>query len=214
MATEAQFTLDAMDFPLGTIFENLPDVEVELERVVPTENVLVPYFWIRGEPIADIEFALVEHPAIREIALVDSIDDEYLLRAEWKPDHEGVLTGLRNTGVTLLSARGSSERWEFEVRGEDQNAISAFQEYCNDHEIPIRVTNIHRLTPTHGGSEYDLTDTQREALTLAYERGYFDSPRRAELDVIADELDITRQALASRLRRGHKRLLAQTIANS
>jgi Predicted DNA binding protein len=56
-----------------------------------------------------------------------------------------------------------------------------------------------------------LTDTQREALVLAYERGYFNSPRESSLEAIGEELGITQQSLSSRLRRGHRRLIENTL---
>ncbi|MEA5389123.1 helix-turn-helix domain-containing protein [Haloarculaceae archaeon H-GB11] len=59
-----------------------------------------------------------------------------------------------------------------------------------------------------------MTETQREALVLAYERGYFDSPRKVSLEEVAEELGITQQSLSSRLRRGHRRLIGATLAGS
>ena len=40
--------------PLGTIFENLPGVTVELERL-PHSPQVIPYFWVRGAKAGDIE---------------------------------------------------------------------------------------------------------------------------------------------------------------
>ena len=48
MATVAEFTLDSHEFPLGTVFAELPAVTVQLERVVPDANGVIPYFWFRG----------------------------------------------------------------------------------------------------------------------------------------------------------------------
>jgi predicted DNA binding protein len=59
-----------------------------------------------------------------------------------------------------------------------------------------------------------LTETQREALVLAHERGYYDSPRETSLEEIADELGITQQSLSSRLRRGYRRLVGETLISS
>jgi len=49
---------------------------------------------------------------------------------------------------------------------------------------------------------------------LAYERGYFDTPRETSLEEIAEELGITQQSLSSRLRRGHRRLIKATLSSS
>lgn len=100
---------------------------------------------------------------------------------------------------------------EYLVRAEvsDRDAIDSFREYCRDNDIPFRIQRIYREGPSVEGSV--LTDAQREALTVAYERGYFDSPREATLEVVADELGISRQAVADRLRRGHRRLIEATL---
>jgi hypothetical protein len=47
MATIAEFTIPANDFGLGRVFEHLRDAAIELERVVPTAEHILPYFWVR-----------------------------------------------------------------------------------------------------------------------------------------------------------------------
>jgi predicted DNA binding protein len=42
---------------------------------------------------------------------------------------------------------------------------------------------------------------------LAYERGFFDIPRRATAADLAAELDVSRQAVSERLRRGYAALV-------
>ncbi|WP_312912455.1 helix-turn-helix domain-containing protein [Natronosalvus caseinilyticus] len=212
MATVLEFTSPAEEFPLGTVFENLPGVTVELERLIPHETLIIPYFWIRGAEAEDIEAAFEAHAGIVSVDLVDSVDSEFLMRAEWEESYFGILSALAKTNVAVLSGIGTSDGWRFEVRGESRDAISEFRTSCQEHEIPIEITAVHALLPVQGDG-YELTDTQREALVLAYERGYFDSPREASLEDVADELGITQQSLSSRLRRGHRRLIGGTLAN-
>ena len=54
MATEATFTVPSDRFPLGTIFKQLPNVTVDLERLIPAQDVVIPYFWVRGTEVDDI----------------------------------------------------------------------------------------------------------------------------------------------------------------
>ena len=210
MATVMELTTPADEFPLGSVFENLPGVTVELERLIPHETLIIPYFWVRGAETEDIESAFDPHEGVTDIRLVDSIEDEYLMRAEWKQAYFGVLSALANANVAVLSGVGTKGEWRFEVRGEDQDALAEFREYCQKNEIPIDITAVHAMLPIQGEG-YELTETQREALVLAYERGYFDSPRETSLEEIADELDITQQSLSSRLQRGHRRLIRATL---
>jgi len=62
MATEATFTTSSDQFPLGTVFAQLPNVTVTLERLIPAQDVVIPYFWVRGTEVEDIENAFTEHP--------------------------------------------------------------------------------------------------------------------------------------------------------
>jgi predicted DNA binding protein len=213
MATVVEFTTPATEFPLGAVFETLPDATVELERLVPHGGRVVPYFWVRGGDAEDIEAAFESHPGLTAVRLVDSVDDDdYLLRAEWDRGHVGVLSGLADAGLVVLSGVGTADEWVFEVRGDSRADVGEFRTYCQTNGVPIEVTAVHALLPVRGEG-YELTEPQREALVAAYDRGYFDSPRRASLSEVADGLGVTQQSLSSRLRRGHRRLIAATLVH-
>jgi predicted DNA binding protein len=211
MATEATFTIPPDEFPLGSIFTSVPGVTVELERIVPRKGVIIPYFWVHGVDIDDVEAAFSTHLGVKTIRLIDSVDDEYLLRVEWDPEYEGILSTLDETGVPLITAIGTNDQWTFEIRGDQQDDIATFQQRCRDRDIPVTLTALHALTPVETATEAALTDSQLEALVLAYERGYFNSPRDVTMAELGAELGISQQAIASRLRRGIRRILGQTL---
>jgi len=173
---------------------------------------VIPYFWVRGTEVDDIESAFTAHPGVREIRLVDSVANEYLLRVEWAVDYDDVLTILTETAVPLLDATGTNEQWTFEIRGDDRSDIADFQRRCREHDIPVTLTALHALTPVETTTEAALTEPQQEALLLAFERGYFESPREATMAELGDELGISQQAVASRLRRGVKHVLQGTLS--
>jgi len=212
MATVAEFTLDSHEFPLGTVFAELPDVTVQLERLVPDASGVVPYFWVRGTETDAIVEQFPAHPGVEDIQLVDSVNDEYLLRCQWVPEHDSVLDALVSPDVVLLSAVGTGEKWTFEMRGESRGAIANFRNYCQEHGIPVTLTELRAVQPLD--ARHELTEKQREALILAFERGYFNSPRETTLQEVADELGITQQSLSSRLRRGNRRLIEKGLIES
>lgn len=214
MATEATFTVPADQFPLGTVFQQLPDVSVTLERIIPAQDVLVPYFWVRGTIADDIEKAFSDHPGVETIRLVDSVEDEYLLRVEWALEYAGILSTLAETEISLLKAAGTKHQWIFEVRSDDRSDIATFQQRCREVDLPVTLTKLHALTPVETETEAALTDTQQEALVLAYNRGYFESPREVTMEDLGDELDISQQAVGSRLRRGIKHILGTTLSET
>lgn len=214
MAIEAAFTIDQTEFPLSGVFEELPDATVELDRVVPTSDAVIPYFWIRAEGMDGLETDLEDDAGVEGIKIIDEVEDHTFLRIAWDFSHESVLTAIVNTDVTLLSGIGEEEQWTFEFRSREQEDVSEFQTYCREHDIPIELTELHALSSLRSDREYDLTEGQQRALLLAYNRGYFDTPRSATQNDLADELGISHQAVSSRLQRGIRRLVASTLVTN
>lgn len=212
MTVEASFTVDQPDFPLSAVFDDLAGATIELDRVVPTTDAVVPYLWIHGGSASDLTTDLSEDAGIDDVTVVDELDDQFIVRVRWNFDHESVLTAIVATEVVLLSGIGSEERWTFEVRASEQADLSAFQTYCRDHDVPIELTQLHELSADDSEGDYGLTDGQRQVVELAYANGYFDSPRAATQGDIAEELDVSRQAVSSRLQRGLRQLVADTVA--
>lgn len=211
MAIEATFTATDGEFPLAAVFAEFPDAVIELDRVVPTDEFIVPYFWVRDAEFENISMENVTHSGIHDIRVVDNVDGAAFIRIDWDLAYQSVLTAIIETNVHLISARGSENQWSFEFRAESQQALADFQSYCQDHDIPLELTKLHALSPLESGQEYDLTDTQREAMTVAYTLGYYESPREATRQDVANKLGVSPQAVGSRLQRGTRRLIASTL---
>lgn len=200
--------------PLGRVFDQLPGVTVaDLERIIPARDVLIPYFWVRGTVVDDMAGVFDDHPGVKQIELVDSVADEYLLRVAWEPSHDDVLSILSESDIAVIEATGTAEHWTFDIRGESRSDIAAFQSRCQEAGVPITLTGLHALTPVETGTEAVLTDPQMEALVLAYRSGYYESPREVTLANLGEDLGISPQAVASRLRRGIKHILGHTLSN-
>ncbi|WIV66244.1 helix-turn-helix domain-containing protein [Natrialbaceae archaeon AArc-T1-2] len=56
-----------------------------------------------------------------------------------------------------------------------------------------------------------LTDRQREALQVAWDRGYYDVPREGDLETVAEELGITTATASTLLRRAEARLVEDAL---
>jgi predicted DNA binding protein len=207
MSTLAEFTIERGAFPFDRLFESLPEATVEIERIIPTGDAILPYVWIEGCDGARARDLLAGSPNLTTVEVIDVVGDRTLLRCKYVEAYEGVLGAIVHTGVTLLSADGSADGWKIQVRGLEQGDISAFDQFCRSNDIPLKLIALHDLSATDGPYAQELTGPQREALLLAFEMGYFDEPRTSTLEDVAAELGISRQALAKRLRRGHRRLI-------
>ncbi|WP_254280088.1 helix-turn-helix domain-containing protein [Haloarcula marina] len=211
MATIAEFTVPPRTLALGTLFQRFPEAALEIERVVPTGAAVLPYFWVEGVDGATACEFLESKSIFEDITLVDAIDGRTLFRCRFDTEDQGLLGPVVDSGVTLLSATGTEDGWTIHVRGDEQKAVAAFDTACRENGIAPTLVEMHDMGSAEKNRPVELTDHQREALVLAYERGYFDEPRTATLDEIAGELDISRQALASRLRRGYRTLVESSV---
>ncbi len=210
MSVRVEFSVPASACALGRSLGDNPELSIELDRIVPTDSTIMPFFWLWGPDVESFCAAAREEPAIETLTIIDEVDNGALFRARWDPDAVGTLRSITDTDGVLLDARADTTGWAFEVRFADSEQTSRFRELCAKRDVPIQVTRVRTGAerPTHDG--YRLTDEQSEALAAAYRLGFFTEPRSATLEELADELGISPRAVAGRLRRGQATLLEET----
>lgn len=213
MAEIAEFTVASEAFPLGHLFEHIPDITIELDRIVPTQEAVIPYVWVRGGDPDTIVAAVEPHPDLRSMRLVDQADDSSLFRVEWEPEVSGIISCITETEASLVSGHGHQGEWVFEVRADSADGISDFQQCCRDHEIETTLSRLHTLSEMDTRGRYNITPEQEEALLLAFNEGYYDEPRATSLESIADQLGISRQSVSDRLKRGYRNLVGSTLVH-
>jgi len=197
--TEIRISSDA--FELGQILSLEQTSAIELETLVPSGDVTVPLFWVY-EPVENGFLEAVErYPTVNTVTEVDVFDDRTLIRIDWDASQDHLFQCILEHDGQILGATGSSEGWNFEIRFSDRETLSQCQTCCEDAHISLELTRIYNPTDPEAGPWYGLSEPQREALTLAIRRGYYDIPRGCTTAELADELGISDQAVTERLRR-------------
>lgn len=107
--------------------------------------------------------------------------------------------------VTILSMRGHNGEWNLRLLAPGREGISRAYERIRDFDDGADCLSVSTIGDNRNRS--GLTDSQREALLTAFEMGYFDIPRDVTANDVADELDISHQALSERFRRAHRRII-------
>jgi predicted DNA binding protein len=205
----AEFTAGIDDFPLGPALGVTDTQRVELERVVPTDGGVLPFFWVWTDELDAYVSAAEDHPAVESVTVLSRVDGGALCRARWVDDGTGLVAAVVSSGVTVLDTSTDGSRWWIRVRATDRENVSVLLERCREADVGIELT---RLAPESGPNEHDgLTDAQRDILLLALEAGYFEEPREASLEDLAAELDISRQAVGTRLRRAYANLIEHSL---
>lgn len=210
MTVVAEFTIPPEAFPFGETLVEMPDMEIEIDQIVPSGESALPFFWVRGcEPDTFMEYAEGE-PRVKDNRLLEKVDEVALSRAEWVLDAE-LINGLRELDVTIVESVGTADHWRFEVRTEDRDLFVAFQEVFEQQGIPISLNRLYDLEDLIEGDHRNLTADQRETLLTAYREGYFHRPQESTQADLAEQFDVSRRAISERLRRGTRNLVAATL---
>lgn len=210
MSIVAEFTIPAEALPAGDLLVERPDVRIEVERIVPTQESALPFVWVWGtDPEAFLEQAERESD-ITGVDVLDRVEGGALCRVEWSPEAEPI-QGIRRLNATIIEATGTSEHWRFEVRTQEREAFIEFRELFQQAGIPIRLDRLYDLTDLVDGSDRQLTPEQREAVIAAYRDGYFEKPRQITQEELGEQFGISHRAVAERLRRGMRNLVAATL---
>ncbi|MWG34519.1 helix-turn-helix domain-containing protein [Halomarina oriensis] len=74
----------------------------------------------------------------------------------------------------------------------------------------VRLSRIHPI----GNPTSALSARQSEVVTLAYESGYFDWPRRSDAETLAAELGISHTTFLEHLRKGERKLIGEALSSA
>ncbi|MFC7228698.1 helix-turn-helix domain-containing protein [Salinirubellus salinus] len=131
---------------------------------------------------------------------IDSTSE--LLNSHDPREFEGVLLKAAVTGEGVRELKVFS----------NYEAFSSLRDRCEVYDIPFELLNIASDPENPGKRDrFGLTDKQHRALSVAYDGGYYDSPRSMSTQELADELGIAAASASDLLRRAEQQLISQTL---
>jgi hypothetical protein len=164
--------------------------------------------YIEGD-IDAYEAMLVDTPEVLGYELEPAGDDAFYayirdattepLRAMFEPITDGGLIVIppivyHGDGSVTLSLFGPDE--------ELQSAMDAIPE-----PVSVDVEAVGGLSATAAAVESRLSERQRDALSAAVELGYYEVPREASHEAVAEQLDCAPSTAAEHLRKGESKVL-------
>ena len=210
MSTVIEISVPAADFALGRSLEGIESTQFELERMIPTTDAVVPFFWVHDTDPEALETSLEADEDIIGVQMLDKLDERALFQIEWVPSINGLVQSIIEHDVVILEALGTNDRWEFQLRFPDSAEISGFQAALDESGVDFTLNRMYN--PDDSDTEVSgLTPAQRETLVMALEDGYFAIPRETNLMEIAEILDISDQAVNERMRRGMAKLVVSSL---
>ncbi|MDZ7701401.1 MAG: helix-turn-helix domain-containing protein [Halobacteriales archaeon] len=211
MAVIVDLAISSKQFQLGQILSMVEEERIQLETMVPLGNRSVPFFRLSETARKSFEEHVRGHDAVEDIHLVNEHNGEVLFALTWDAIDDTFMRGIQELDGHILGGSGSAESWGFELRFPTHQALSDFQEYCYENDVPIDVKRIFNPTRPDAGPWYGLTQPQRSMLIKAVENGYYALPRGTTTEELAEAFGISDQAVTERLRRGISNLVMNTL---
>lgn len=128
-------------------------------------------------------------------------------------DEAKVLSPVVSTASgVILDMENEGSAWILTVWIPERTDLVQLWDYARQNDIDIELLRVNEYASL-GNTDAGLTDSQRDALLVALETGYFEEPRDATLGEVAAELDISQPAAGGLLRRGIKRLIVSSLVD-
>ena len=145
---------------------------------------------------------------IVEFEVTHKTDQLYWTRAvhqiEGKSIHETVLANGCMTRLPIIIAGGGQFHT---IYAPSQKQFSLMFHSLKERFTTVKIERVRRYPS--GMTSPILTRKQSEAIALAQKKGYYDIPRKTDVETIAKVLDIKRVAMQERLRRAERAIIKE-----
>ncbi|WP_227380431.1 helix-turn-helix domain-containing protein [Haladaptatus halobius] len=213
MAVIVELSLPSENFPLGTLLTAGTGLHIEFERIVPVGEDVVPIFWVWNSGLEAFEQRVRDDTNVQQLVAIDQVEDRRLYLLNWDIPDGTFFEGLTTAEGIIRNAHGyGDEDWEFELLFPSHDHLTQFHNVSRNNGIEYTLGKMQSLSDA-GATQLAnvVTEKQREALVLAFQRGYFMTPRQVTLSELAAELDITQQSLSDRIRHGIEAIVEDAL---
>ena len=206
MTTIVEFDVPVEDSVLGAVFDEHPETVCEVEQIIASNG---HGLWISGPMRMELESALDDDPSVERYTHLGRREEQLLYDVTFTGNDRNVFETIVDCNGTILSATGASGHWHLRIRVLDrEDARNTYDRLQSEHGASLlRLQDLSEQHPT----AYGLTPKQYETLIAALEYGYFTIPREISMEELAEELEISHQALSERLRRAYRALVVTEI---
>lgn len=212
MTTIVEFLIPGDEFALSETLPAVSEMEIEVERVAAHEkDRVLPFFWASGDDFERFEAALEDDSTVENVRCLSELEEGNFYQMDWIDQIDLLVDSITGKGATMLSAHGQNDIWKIRMLFPDHDSVSEVYEDFTERGFSVEITQVHELDGAKQYGQYGLTDRQYETLRLAVRNGYFRVPRGTTLGDLADELDVSHQALSERLRRAQASLIVNAL---
>lgn len=200
----ATVRLDRVSSFLADALDDAPDAALELEYAADGWT----FVSVTTDDPDRFERALRADATVDGVERVSAAETRqtYRVRGDLSPPVETDL----DAGVFVQTCTLDRDGWHLRIRLSERDTLTAFVGDCRDAGF---ATEVRRLAEVSGDPApgTGVSGPQATLLCEAYDRGYFDVPRRVSQAELAEGMDISSSGVSKRLRRATETLVANTV---
>ena len=142
--------------------------------------------------------------------VIETRDEKAIYSFEYTDQAKVLSPVISTANGVILDMENDRSAWIITVWMPERTDLVQLWDYAEQNHIEIELLRVNEYASL-GSTDAGLTDSQREALLVAFEAGYFEEPRNVTLSEVAADLDISQPAASGLLRRGIKRLIVSSM---
>jgi predicted DNA binding protein len=198
---------------LRTALAAVPEMDVSVEQQTLRDS--KPFalaLWSSGGDFGAFEDGLADDPTVADATVLAEVSGHRLYQVALTPRGEEYMTyhAWADLDSVFVSADRVGDGWRVRIRFPDRDCLRQYVDYCEEQGLTFDLRQLYDAKGPESTS-FGLTDRQRETLRTAAEMGYYEVPRRVELEDLAEVLGVSRQAVSERLRRATGALARATV---
>lgn len=197
---------------LSHVIQTHPEMHIRPSGQGPTNpGTSTVFFTFHGEHVTSVPEAFENDQTVADWKLVTSFTEQRIYHVRPQDTVLSLATASSDVNTPILNAASSSKGWELRLLFPSRDAFSRFREFCTTNDITFQLLRLSPPESIESASTSDVTVKQKEALTTAYQEGYFDLPRRITQEKLAEKLELSDTAVSQRLRRGIANLIENEL---
>ncbi|MGM0718086.1 MAG: helix-turn-helix domain-containing protein [Halobacteriota archaeon] len=204
----------AVDSPiLEETLSRQPNATVRNEAIYENDGEITYLFWVESDDFAAFEAALNVDPTVTAPRVLTEANTRRLYRVTFTSRGDDVATfpAWSELDLVVLNGERTHDGWSVRMRIPDRDALKTYRDICQEQGFCFQLQAVYQDTGEPALPLPEISAPQQEALTKAYQMGYFEIPRGASLAEVAERLELSQQAVSERLRRGAATLVESTF---
>lgn len=217
MSTIALVQIPVDEFALRQTLPRVPEISIEVTRLVAYETPhFMPFLWAIGDSLDTFEAALDKDATIENVERLTEFEGERFYRMDWTSSIDLLTRTLIHEDGVIMNARGQGDSWHLRILFRDRDSFGDTHQYCKEQGLQFDIEQVYQLTQDNQRTYglFGLTEHQYTTLIKALEEGYYEIPREASARDLANELDVSHQAVSEIFRRGHKNLISNALVTA